>query len=90
MVHDVIDIEGIQFAGPMAVDRLPDLGDESSQLGAVESHNFCSGRLTHRLVGHNPRVLAQSKAASHLIEDRPLNLRHVRAFLALVRCRHEG
>ena len=50
--ENTIDLEGIQFAGTVAVDGLPDAIDKCSQLCAVIVGNHGTSRLSLQLAGH--------------------------------------
>lgn len=52
MEEHVIDLERVEFAGPVAIDGLHDVGDKFSQLCVVVVRDHRPRRLSLRLAGH--------------------------------------
>ena len=54
-----IDIEGIQFTGPMTINSVRDVGDQRVQLGLVIPRDDRTRLTPLRLVGHRVRLLSR-------------------------------
>jgi hypothetical protein len=68
--ESTIDLEGIQFTGPVSIDSLPDASNQRSQLCAVIVRNHLTGSPSLRLAGH------ASEANHYRPDDRHLPGKH--------------
>jgi hypothetical protein len=64
LVEDAIDVERINLTGAVAIDGLPDPGDEFFQLGVVVIRHYRARRSALRLVGHENEGMTGSEPRS--------------------------
>ena len=76
--ESTIDLEGIQFTGPVSIDSLPDASNQRSQLCAVIVRNHLTRSPSLRLAGHAMRGYSLSARRPSSSRQAPVRSRGIR------------
>ena len=72
--ESTIDLEGIQFTGPVSIDSFPDASNKRSQLCAVIVRNHLTRSPSLRLAGHGNEATQYRPDEGHLSGEHPSSI----------------